>query len=533
MPNNKNKIDQQQLKKDMARETTLYKEFREKKRKQSIANNPAKVEKARKQGKLTAQERLQALFDDGIYEETSSWIRNRCVHFDLYKKDPENEGVITGFGEVFNRKICAFSNDVTVMGASLGEAQGEKILRTIELAIKTGIPIVGLNDASGARIQEGVAALHGYCSVFGQTSIASGWVPQISVILGSCAGGTAYASALTDFIIMAKSVGKMFITGPAVIKAVTNEDVTFDELGGGHVHGTKTGLAHFVVDTEEEAILLARRLLTFLPSNSKELPPVYSNEDPITRRTPEIINLIPENQNKGFDMKELITSVVDNGDFLEVQEKFAINMIIGFARINGSTVGIVANQPKVLAGCIDIDASWKAARFVRFCDSFNIPLLTFADCPGYLPGVSQEHNGIIRNGAKLLFAYSEATVPKITVVVRKDYGGAYSAMCGKGMGADTVLAFPTAEIAVMGADGAANIVFKRELAQAENKEQKRKEMVESYRKEFLNPYRAAEYGIVDDIIDPSELREKLATHLEILKDKVIWSPYKKHSNIPL
>lgn len=511
----------------------LYEDFYTRKKKKSIANNPAKVEKAHKQGKLTAQERMNVLFDNSVYEETSSWIRNRCVNFDLYKKDPENEGVITGFGEIYSRKVCAFSNDALVMGASLGEAQGEKILRTIDLAIKSGMPIVGLNDASGARIQEGVAALHGYCSIFGKTSIASGWVPQISVILGSCAGGTAYASALTDFIIMAKSVGKMFITGPAVIKAVTGEDVTFDELGGGHVHGTKTGLAHFVVDTEEEAILLARRLLTFLPSNSKELPPVYNNQDPITRRTPELVDLIPENQNKGFDMKELIKAVVDNGDFLEVQEKYAINMIIGFARINGSTVGIVANQPKILAGCIDIDASWKAARFVRFCDSFNIPILTFADCPGYLPGVSQEHNGIIRNGAKLLFAYSEATVPKITIVVRKDYGGAYSAMCGKGMGADTVLAFPTAELAVMGADGAANIVFRHELANAENKEEKRKELVATYKEEFLNPYRAAEYGIVDDIIDPSELREKLAIHLEILRDKDIWSPYKKHSNIPL
>lgn len=514
-------------------ETKIYSEFRNKKRNKIIANNPAKVEKAHKQGKLTAQERMNVLFDDGMYEETSSWIRNSCVNFDLYKKDPENEGVITGFGNVFDRKICAFSNDALVMGASLGEAQGKKIIRSIELAMKSGIPIVGLNDASGARIQEGVAALHGYCSIFGQTSIASGWVPQISVILGSCAGGTAYASALTDFIIMAKSVGKMFITGPAVIKAVTGEDVTFDELGGGQVHGVKTGLAHFVVDTEEEAIQLARRLLTFLPSNSKEFPPTYSNNDPITRKTSKLIDLIPENQNKGFDMKELITTVVDNGDFLEVQEKYAINMIVGFARINGSTVGIVANQPKVLAGCIDIDASWKAARFVRFCDSFNIPLLIFADCPGYLPGVSQEHNGIIRNGAKLLFAFSEATVPKITIVVRKDYGGAYSAMCGKGMGADTVLAFPTAEIAVMGADGAANIVFRNEIAQAENKEKKRKEMVEAYQKEFLNPYRAAEYGIVDDIIDPSELREKLGIHLEILKDKEIVSPYKKHSNIPL
>ncbi|HZK61510.1 MAG TPA: acyl-CoA carboxylase subunit beta [Anaerovoracaceae bacterium] len=514
-------------------ETDLYKTFWEKKNRQSIANNPEKVEKVHAKGKLTAQERMQLLFDESIYEETNPWIRNRCINFDLYKKDAENEGVITGFGQVYGRKVCAFSNDAFVMGASLGEAQGIKICKNIELAMKSGVPIIGLNDASGARIQEGVAALHGYCSIFGQISIASGWIPQISIILGSCAGGTAYSSALTDFIIMANPVGKIFITGPAVIKSVTGEDVTFDQLGGSKVQGSVTGLAHFVVDSESEAMDLARRLLTFLPSNSKELPPVYNNQDPITRRTPEMVNIIPENQNRGFDMKEIIGMIVDNGDFLEVQEKFATNMIIGFARINGNTVGIVANQPKVLAGCIDINASWKAARFVRFCDSFNIPLITFADCPGYLPGVSQEHNGIIRNGAKLLFAYSEATVPKITVVVRKDYGGAYSAMCGKGMGADVVLAFPTAELAVMGAEGAANIVFKDEIRKAENKDQKRKEMIEKYKIEYLNPYRAAEYGIVDDIIDPAVLREKLSLNLNMLKDKDIWSPYKKHSNIPL
>jgi len=338
-------------------ETDLYKTFWEKKNRQSIANNPEKVEKVHAKGKLTAQERMQLLFDESIYEETNPWIRNRCINFDLYKKDAENEGVITGFGQVYGRKVCAFSNDAFVMGASLGEAQGIKICKNIELAMKSGVPIIGLNDASGARIQEGVAALHGYCSIFGQISIASGWIPQISIILGSCAGGTAYSSALTDFIIMANPVGKIFITGPAVIKSVTGEDVTFDQLGGSKVQGSVTGLAHFVVDSESEAMDLARRLLTFLPSNSKELPPVYNNQDPITRRTPEMVNIIPENQNRGFDMKEIIGMIVDNGDFLEVQEKFATNMIIGFARINGNTVGIVANQPKVLAGCIDINAS--------------------------------------------------------------------------------------------------------------------------------------------------------------------------------
>ena len=512
---------------------TVYDIFNEKKTSKSIANNPEKIKKVHYKGKLTAQERMQLLFDGGKYEETNPWIRNSCIHFDLYKKDAENEGVITGFGDVLGRKICAFSNDAFVMGASLGEAQGEKICKTIDLAIKTGIPLVGLNDASGARIQEGVAGLHGYCSVFGRTSIASGWVPQISVILGICAGGTAYSSALTDFIIMVKSLSQMFITGPAVIKSVTGENVSFEELGGYKVHGSMTGLAHFIANSEEEAIQITKKLLSFLPSNSREMPPVYANTDPIERHMPEILDIIPENQNKGFDMKEIIRKTVDYQDFFEVQENFALNMIVGFARINGKTVGIVANQPKVLAGCIDINASWKAARFVRFCDSFNIPLITFADCPGYLPGVSQEHNGIIRNGSKLLFAYSEATVPKITVVVRKDYGGAYSAMCGKGMGADIVLAFPTAEIAVMGAEGAANILFKKEIDNAENSEEKRKELIKKYKDDFLNPYRGAEYGIVDDIIDPRELREKLAKYLNILSEKEIWSPYKKHSNIPL
>jgi acetyl-CoA carboxylase carboxyltransferase component len=511
----------------------VYEVFESKRKKLSIANNPGKVEKAHSQGRFTAEERLQMLFDDGKYEETFPWIKNRCVSFDLYKKELENEGVITAFGKVSGRRACAFSNDVFVMGASLGEAQGIKTRQAIEMAMKSGVPVVGINDASGARIQEGVAGLHGYCSVFGVTSVASGWIPQISIIAGVAAGGTAYASALTDFIIMAEPLAKMFITGPAVIKSVTGEEVTFDELGGSRIHGSKTGLAHFIAASEKEAMDLARRLLSFLPSNSKEKPPVYLCTDPIDRKTAQIKNIIPLNPSKGFDMKEVVTLAMDNGDLLEIQKDFAPNMIIGLGRINGKTVGIVANQPKILAGCIDIDASWKAARFVRFCDSFNIPLLIFADCPGYLPGVNQEHSGIIRNGAKLLFAFSEATVPKITVVVRKDYGGAYSAMCGKGMGADVVLSFPTGELAVMGAGGAINIVFKGEMEKAEDKEAKRKELEERYQEEYLNPYRGAEYGIVDDIIDPSDLRIKLAAHLEMLENKEIPVPYKKHSNIPL
>ncbi len=511
----------------------VYEDYEILRAKQFISNDLEKLKIIRSKGKYSAQERLQLLYDNGIYEETNPWAKNSCIYFDMYKKDVANEGVITSFGKVNGKDVCAFAHDAFVMGGSGGEAQYIKVIRLIDLAINTGRPIVSMNDASGARVQEGVAGLNAYCTQFGRTTIASGWVPHISIILGAVAGGTAYAAALTDFIIMVDPLGKMFITGPAVIKAVTGEEVTFDSLGSASIHSKKTGTAHFVVKSEEEAMKLARKLLSFLPSNSKENPPVYACEDPYNRKTPELRELIPIEPSKAFDMKKLIYAVVDYGDFLEVQENFAKNIIVGFARINGETVGIIASQPRVLAGCIDYDASFKAARFVRFCDSFNIPIITFADTPGYLPGINQEHGGIIRNGAKLIFAYSEATVPKITVVVRKDYGGAYSAMCGKGMGADIVLALPTGELAVMGAEGAADLVFKHEINSAENKEEKRKEMIEVYREEFLNPYRGAEYGIVDDIIPPEDLRQKLAVYLNILKNKKISVPYKKHSNIPL
>ena len=510
-----------------------YEDFNQKKSGLSMNSRPEIIEKVHSQGKLTAEERLNILLDAHTFVESTPWIKNNCIDFDLYKKDVRNEGVITGFGKIHERNVYTFSHDATVMGGSLGEAQGIKICRLIDEAVKTGKPIVGLNDGAGARIQEGVAALNGYCSTFGKISIASGWVPHISVIMGTVAGGTAYAAALTDFIIMVDPIGKMFITGPAVIKSVTGEDVTFDELGGSAVHGQKTGTAHFVTNSEEEALALARRLLSFLPSNSKERPPQYACSDPVTRKLEMISEIVPESPNKAFDIKEIIILTVDNGDFLEVQKDFATSMVIGFARLNGETVGIVANQPKVLAGCIDINASWKAARFVQFCDSFNIPIITFADCPGYLPGVAQEHGGIIRNGSKLLFAYSVATVPKITVVVRKDYGGAYSAMCGKGMGADVVLAFPTAELAVMGAQGATNIIFRKEIEDSDDKEVALKEMMEQYKDRYLNPYRAAEYGIVDDIIDPVELRTKLISNLDMLREKSVAMPFKKHTNIPL
>lgn len=510
-----------------------YDELHRKRYELTIDSKPKQLDKVKKQGKLTAQERLHLLFDPNSFEMTTPWIKNRCLDFNLYEKDVRNEGVITGYGKIFDRTVYSFSHDSTIMGGALGEAQGIKIGRLIDEAMKTGHPIIGLNDGAGARIQEGVAALNGYCSLFNKISVASGWVPHISVIMGTVAGGTAYAAALTDFVIMINPLSKMFITGPAVIKSVTGEDVTFEELGGSRVHGRKTGTAHFVTGSEGEALELARRLLSFFPTNSKEKPPKYASTDPVDRKIPQLRDVVPENPSKGFDIRDIILPMVDNEDFLEVQKDFATSMVVGFARMDGSTIGIVANQPKVLAGCIDIGASWKAARFVRFCDSFNIPLITLADCPGYLPGVMQEHGGIIRNGSKLLFAYSEATVPKITVVVRKDYGGAYSAMCGKAMGADLVYAFPTAELAVMGADGAANIVFRKEIEAAEDKEATRKEFVEKYKEKYLNPYRGAEYGIVDDIIDPEDLRSKLIIDLNRLREKDAWIPYKKHSNIPL
>lgn len=511
----------------------VYEKYQMLRAKQRIANDPGKVAKVHAQGKYTAEERLQMLFDNSVYEETNPWARTSCVHFDMYKKDVKNEGAITAFGTVNGRKVCAFAHDASVFGGSGGDGQYIKVIRLLDLAIKSGSPIVSMNDASGARVQEGVAGLNAYCTQFGKTTIASGWVPHISLILGAAAGGTAYCAALTDFIIMVDPIGKMFITGPAVIKSVTGEDVTFDALGGAAVHSRETGTVHFVVKSEEEAMKLTKRLLSFLPSNSKEKPPVYRCDDPITRKTPELRDIIPTNANRIFDMHQVILAVVDNHDFLEVQESYGMSIIIGFARINGSTVGIVASQPKVMAGCLDYNSSWKAARFVRFCDSFNIPIITFTDTPGYLPGVKQEYGGIIRHGAKLIFAYSEATVPKINVVVRKDYGGAYSAMCGKGMGTDVVLALPTGELAVMGAAGAVNLVFRKEIAEAADPAAKRKELTEFYQEEFVNPYRGAEYGIVDDIVPPEDLREKLAIHLDMLKDKDIWMPYKKHSNIPL
>lgn len=502
-------------------------------RREGISTSPEQMETVHQKGKRTAEERLQSLFDDGIYEEVMPWAKNRCLDFELYKKDVKNEGVICGFGKVDNRTVFSYAHDSSVMGGSTGEGGNIKMNNFMDKAIEAGSPIVSFNDAPGARIQEGVAGLNSYCTLFGKTGRASGWVPQISIISGLCAGGTAYCAAMTDFIIQVEPIGKMFITGPSVIKKVTGQETTFDEIGSGRVHGPVTGLSHFVVNSEQEAVDLAKWILSFLPSNSKESAPSYACTDSVGRRTDEISDIVPTNPLKAFDVRDVIRVLVDDGQFLEIQKDYAMNMVAGLARMGGSTVGIIGNQPQVLAGCIDVKASWKAARFVQFCDSYNIPVIVFADTPGYLPGVEQEHSGIIRHGSKLLFAFAESTTPKITVVLRKDYGGAYSAMCGKGMGADFVYALPTGELAIMGAEGAAEIVYKKEINSAEDPKAKFAESVEDYKRMFMNPYRGAEYGIIDDIVEPFELRRKLCVSLDLIRNKVAAAPYKKHSNVPL
>lgn len=517
----------------MSRRQELFSELLQKKAAMEQGGGQERIEKQHALGKKTARERLSLLLDRDSFTELDPWIKNRCLDFGLSDMELGNEGVIAGWGTIAQRRIYVFANDFTVMGGSLGEAQGLKICRLMDMAMKVGSPVVGLNDSGGARVQEGMGALNGYCSTFFRNSIASGWIPQISVILGPCAGGTVYSPALTDFVIMVDPIAKMFITGPAVIEAVMGEKIGFEELGGCRIHATKTGIAHFVAGTEEEAMQLVQRLLSFMPSNSKERPPCRTTSDSAARVSPELRDIVPDISSKVFDVRDIIFLVIDEGEFLEVQKQFAQNIVIGFARLNGQPVGIVGNQPRVLGGCLDVDASWKAARFVRFCDAFGLPLVTLVDCPGYLPGISQEHSGIIRNGSKLLYAYSEATVPKITVVLRKDYGGAYSAMCGKGMGADLVIAFPTAEIAVMGPEAAANVVFRDEIAQAADPATKHAELVAAYRDRFATPYKAAEWGLVDDIIDPQVLRPRLIDAITAMKGKTEWRPYKKHSNLPL
>jgi propionyl-CoA carboxylase beta chain len=494
---------------------------------------PARIEKQHQQGKLTARERIALLLDPGTFVELDKFRVHRSTDFGMEKQRVPGDGVVTGYGHVDGRQVFVFAQDFTVFGGSLSETYAEKICKVMDLAMKVGAPVVGLNDSGGARIQEGVASLAGYADIFLRNTLASGVVPQISAILGPCAGGAVYSPAITDFIIMAKDTSFMFVTGPDVIKTVTHEDVTKDALGGAMAHAQSSGVAHFATDDEPAAIGTIRELLSYLPqNNAADAPRVMTDDDP-NRVEPKLDTIVPANPNKPYDIRDVITAAVDGGQFLEVHQAYAENIVVGFARLDGRSVGVVANQPLVLAGCLDINASVKAARFVRFCDCFNIPLITLVDVPGFLPGVLQEHGGIIRHGAKLLYAYAEATVPKITVITRKAYGGAYDVMASKHVRADINYAFPGSEIAVMGPEGAVNIIFREEIAKATDPERRRAELVAEYRAKFANPFKAAELGYIDEVIRPAELRPKLVRALEMLKDKRETVPQKKHGNIPL
>ncbi len=491
------------------------------------------VAKQHDQGKMTARERLQYFFDPGTFRELDIFVKHRGTLFGLDKLDIPADGVITGFGLVNGRQVFAFSQDFTARAGTLGEMHSKKICKVMDLALKAGKPFVGFNDSGGARIQEGVDALSGYGQIFYRNAISSGVIPQISAIMGPCAGGAVYSPAMTDFVYMVKNTSYMFITGPDVIKSVLGEVITQEELGGAMTHSSRSGVAHFACESEAEAIDNIKQLLGFLPDNNMEDPPMLPPQDDPNRMDPSLDTIIPDNPMGSYDMKDLIRAIVDRGEFLEVHENYAQNMLVGFGRFNGRSVGIIANQPKVLAGCLDIDSSDKATRFIRFCDAFNIPLLTIADVPGYLPGKQQEWSGIIRHGAKLLWCYSEATVPKVTLIVRKDYGGSYLAMCSKDLGADISLAWPSAEIAVMGAEGAANIIFRKDINEAEDSAAKRKEKIEEYRNLLYNPYIAASRGYIDAVINPSETRPRLIEVFEMLQTKRMALPPKKHGNIPL
>lgn len=491
-----------------------------------------RIEAQHEKGKLTARERLGLLFDWGTFVEMDTFVQHRCTDFGMEKNRTPGDGVVTGYGKVNGRLVYAFAQDFTVLGGSLGEYHAEKIVKAQDRALQNGAPIVGLLDSGGARIQEGVGALNGYGKIFYRNTISSGVIPQISAIMGPCAGGAVYSPAITDFIFMVEGTSNMFITGPQVIKTVTGEEITAEDLGGARVHNTRSGVSHFMMQTDEECIARIRDLLAYLPQNNRESAPKTDCDD-FREIVSELDLFVPESPSQTYDMNAVIRSIVDNGEMMEVQPDFAKNIITGFARIAGQSVGIVANQPRIMAGCLDVNASDKAARFVRLCDSFNIPLVTFVDVPGFLPGSEQEYAGIIRHGAKLLFSYSEATVPKMTVVLRKAYGGAYIAMCCQALGADATFAWPTAEIAVMGAEGAANIVFKSEIAKADDPAAKRAEKIDDYREAFNSPYPAAQLGYIDDIIEPCETRVRLIDALSACAGKVKENPKKKHGNMPL
>jgi acetyl-CoA carboxylase carboxyltransferase component len=503
-------------------------------REQACQGGGAKrIESQHAKKKLTARERINLLFDPGTFEEIDTFVMHRTSDFGLDKERYLGDSVVIGYGKVNGRMTFAYSQDFTVIGGTLSLVASEKICKAMDLAAKNGAPCIGLLDSGGARIQEGVDSLRGYGEIFTRNTLYSGVVPQISVVLGPAAGGATYSPAITDFIFMVKGTAQMYITGPDVVKAVSGEEVTHEDLGGAMVHARVSGNCHFVAENEQEVFQMIRRLLTFLPQNNMEETPLVNGGDNPNRRDPDLINVVPVEPNKAYNMRDVIARVFDNGDFMEVHEHWANNLIVGFARLNGQSVGIVAQQPAYLAGSIDINASDKGARFVRFCDCFNIPVITFVDVPGYMPGTDQEFGGIIRHGAKFLYAYAEATVPKISIITRKAYGGAYVVMSSKSLRGDINYAWPTAEIAVMGPDGAVNIVFRGEISKAEKPDERKKELVEEYRNKFANPYVAAARGYLDDVIDPRDTRPKLIKALEMLKNKVDHLPAKKHGNIPL
>jgi len=498
-----------------------------------LGGGQARIDRQHVQGKHTARERIESLLDPGTFRELDMFVTHRTVGFGIEEQKYLGDSVVTGWGKIEGRLVYIFSQDFTVFGGSLGEVHAEKVCKVMDLAMKNGAPVIGLNDSGGARIQEGVVSLAAYAYVFLRNVLASGVVPQISAIMGPCAGGAVYSPAMTDFVLMVKETSFMHITGPDVIKAVTREEVTSEELGGAMVHNAKSGVAHFAAEDEEDGFYQIRKLLSYLPQNNMEDPPFVPTDDPSDRMDETLDTLAPDNPNKPYNIKDVIRRVADDGDFFEVQEHWAPNIIIGFARLGGFSVGIVAQQPMVLAGVLDIDSSTKAARFVRFCDCFNIPIITFEDVPGFLPGVNQEYGGIIRNGAKLLYAYCEATVPKITIITRKAYGGAYDVMSSKHIRGDLSYAWPSAEIAVMGPEGAVNIIFRKQIAAADEPEAERARLVQEYRDTFANPYVAAGRGYIDDVIEPRQTRPRLIEALQMLQNKRDTNPPKKHGNIPL
>lgn len=514
-------------------ETLKIQKLNDLKAQSRLGGGQERIDAQHKKGRLTARERLDLLLDRGSFREVDPFVVHRTTDFGLDEQKIMSDSVVTGWGTIDGRLVYVYSQDFTVFGGSLGEVHAEKICKIMDMAMKNGAPVIGLNDSGGARIQEGVVSLAGYADIFLRNTMASGVIPQISAIMGPCAGGAVYSPALTDFIFMTRNTSYMFVTGPDVVKAVTHEEVTQEELGGASVHSEKSGVCHVAADSEADTLYLIRKLLSYLPQNNMEDTPIAATTDDPLRMEEALNDLVPDDANKPYDIKEVIRLIVDDGNFFEIHENYAGNIVVGFARLGGTSVGIVANQPAVLAGVLDIDASEKGARFVRFCDAFNIPIITFEDVPGFLPGTFQEHHGIIRSGAKLLYAYCEATVPKLTVITRKAYGGAYCVMSSKHIRSDLNLAWPTAEIAVMGPDGAVNIIFRKELEKAKDPVKRKAELVAEYKEKFANPYVAASRGYIDDVIEPKETRPRLINALAMLSNKRDSNPAKKHGNIPL